>query len=153
MSKFWKALCKLTGIKQNMSTAFHPGASEHSNKTINQQIRYYVQRNQKGWVKALPKIRFDIMNTENASTGLSPFQLCLCRSPHTIPLIIPSRLAAPTLEVEHARDFLERINTIVHDGKDNLSVAKVSQAQATNKHQGKAETFVEGDHVMLSTLN
>jgi hypothetical protein len=61
-----------------MSTAFHlqtDGASEQTNKTVNQAIWYHVQRNQKGWVKALLKICFDIMNTENASTGLSPFML------------------------------------------------------------------------------
>jgi hypothetical protein len=37
VSKFWKALTKLTGIKLKMSSAYHPetdGSSERSNKTI-----------------------------------------------------------------------------------------------------------------------
>lgn len=53
VSKFWKALNILTGVKLKMSSSFHPetdGSSERSNKTINQCIRYHVERNQKGWV-------------------------------------------------------------------------------------------------------
>jgi hypothetical protein len=86
---------KLTGVKLKLSSAFHPqtnSTSERTNKTINQAIRYHVQWNQKGWVKALPCIWFKIMNTVNASTGFLPFQLCLGRSPRIIPPIIPYSL-------------------------------------------------------------
>jgi hypothetical protein len=41
ISKFWRALTKLTGVKLKMSSSFHletDGASEHLNKTINQSI-------------------------------------------------------------------------------------------------------------------
>jgi hypothetical protein len=37
ISKFWKALCKLTGVQLKMSSIYHPetdGSSEQSNKTI-----------------------------------------------------------------------------------------------------------------------
>jgi hypothetical protein len=57
VSKFWKALTKLTGVKLKMSTSYHPEtdrSSERSNKTINQMLRYHVKRNQKGWARALP---------------------------------------------------------------------------------------------------
>ena len=87
VSKFWASLHKLTGVKLKLSSAYHPktdGASERTNKTINQSIRYHVQRHQKGWVRALPRIRFDIMNSVNASTGFSHFQLRLGRSPRVI---------------------------------------------------------------------
>jgi hypothetical protein len=54
VSKFWKALHTLTGVHLKMSTAYHPqtdGASERTNKTLNQCVRYHVERNQKGWVR------------------------------------------------------------------------------------------------------
>ena len=57
MAKFWKHLMLITGIKHCASSAYHPqtdGASEHTNKTINQLIRFHVERNQKGWLQALP---------------------------------------------------------------------------------------------------
>ena len=83
VSCFWKALTKLTGVNLKMSTVYHPetdDSSERSNKTIDQMLRYHVRRNQKGWVRALPRIRFQIMNTVNASTNFSGFQLHLGRS-------------------------------------------------------------------------
>ena len=46
ISCFWKALTKLTGVKIKMSTAYHPqsdGSSEHTNKTINQALRYHIK--------------------------------------------------------------------------------------------------------------
>jgi hypothetical protein len=79
VSKIWKALTKLTGVKLKMSSAYHPetdGLSEQSNKTINQLLQYHVHH-QKGWVHVLPRIQFQIMNTVNTSTGFSGFQLHL----------------------------------------------------------------------------
>jgi len=41
VSRFWKALHKLTGVKLKLSTAYHPetdGASERTNKTVNQAL-------------------------------------------------------------------------------------------------------------------
>jgi len=68
ISHFWRALHKLTGTKIKMSTVYHPqmdGASECTNKTVNQMLRFHVERNQLGWVRALPLVRFNIMNTIN----------------------------------------------------------------------------------------
>src|ERR1700678_1193859 len=56
VSKFWTHLHKLTGVKIKMSTAYHPqtdGASERSNKTVIQAIRFHVERTQRGWARAL----------------------------------------------------------------------------------------------------
>jgi hypothetical protein len=95
VSRFWKALMKLSDIKHKMSTAFHPqtdGTSERTNKTVVQALRFHVERNQSGWAKALPKIRFDIMNTVNVSMGYSPFMLKSAHSPCLIPPLMPAHL-------------------------------------------------------------
>ena len=96
MSHFWKVLFQLTGVKLKMSSGYHPktdGSRKWTNKMVNQAIHFHVERNQKGWVCALPRICFCIMNTINASMGYSGFQLCLGRSPCIIPPIVPSRLS------------------------------------------------------------
>jgi len=59
VSRFWKSLHRLTGIKLKLSTAYHPatdGVSECTNKTVNQSLRFHVEWNQLGWVHALPRI-------------------------------------------------------------------------------------------------
>ena len=73
-SRFWKALARLMGVKLKMSSAHHPKTdrvSEKTNKTVVQCVRFHVDNHQKGWVAALPKIRFDIMNTINKSQDFS----------------------------------------------------------------------------------
>ena len=60
-SRFWHALHKMIGVDLKMSMAYHPqtdGLSERTNKTVNQCIRFYVERHQKGWSKVLPRICF-----------------------------------------------------------------------------------------------
>src|SRR6202000_282528 len=114
MSKFWKALNRLTGVKLKMSTSYHPetdGASERTNKTVNQILRYHVDRSQTGWAKSLPHVRFMIMNTINKSTGYSPFQLRMGRSPRILPPLIPdaARTESKTLEGFQAVELFQNL--------------------------------------------
>jgi hypothetical protein len=136
ISRFWKALTRLAGIKLGMSTAFHPqtdGASKQTNKTVNQCLRFHVSRNQEGWVRALPRVRFAIMNTPPQK--LSPFQLQMGRSPRLIPPIIthPTDPASDSnLDTSNALQVLDRIRLDVQEAKDNLMLAKVFQADQAN---------------------
>ena len=107
-SKFWSAFNKLTNVRLRMSSVYHPqsdGASEWTNKTLNQCLCYHVDRNQSGWRRALPRIRFQMMNTVNASTGFSQFQLRMGRSPPLIPPLV--RDWTNDLEDTHAANIIE----------------------------------------------
>ena len=154
-SELWTALHKLTGVKLKMSTAYHPqtdGASERTNKTLNQAIRYHVDNNQKGWLSKLPRIRFAIMNTVNSSTGFSPFHLKTGRSPRVIPPLTPASTTPTTAEVD-ARQIISRLELDVKEAQDNLLAAKIRQAYHANEHRAPEVIYQEGDLVMLSTEN
>jgi hypothetical protein len=157
--KFWRALTKLTGVKLKMSSSFYlemDGASERSNKTVNQSIQYHVRRNQQGWVAALPCIQFDMMNTINTSSGFSRFQLCLGRSPRIIPPIVTNDLNSElkdTPEAIRAEMIISKLNTDVDEAKDNLLWAKVFQTHFANKTRRADFAFAVGNKVMLSTLH
>ena len=159
--QFWKALTHITGTKLKMLTAYHPemdGSSKHSNKTINQPIRYHVSQNQLGWVCALPCIQFDIMNTINTSTGFSGFQLITGQSPRIItPLITTPSAPDPNSEVNssvtNAHAVLQRLEDNVQAAKDNLLLAKITQAAQKNKGHLAEKTYVIGDKVMFSTFH
>lgn len=157
VSKFWKALTKIAGISMKMTTSFHPegdGISERSNKTVNQSIRYHVRRNQKGWVRALPRIRFDIMSSVNVSTGFSGFQLRMGRSPRVMPPIVArdTRLKVD-IDTAKAEDIVSRLLLDECEAKDNLLQAKVQQAFYLNVYRGAEIVYKVGDRVMLSTMN
>lgn len=154
-SQFWRALHSLAGVKLAMSTAFHPqsdGVSKRSNKTVVQALRYHVDRHQRGWVSALPRVRFHIMNTVNPSMDFSRFQLHLGRSPRIIPPLVshPTSQSIPDID---AHDLLRRIHLDVSEARDNLTLAKVSQRIQADKHRAPEVPFCVGDFVMLNTLN
>lgn len=154
-SRFWRALHKLTGVKLKMSTAYHPqsdGASERTNKTVIQCVRFAVERHQKGWSHALPKIRFDIMNTVNASTGFTPFQLRFGKSPRLLPPIIQAD--HESAEETTAANIITQMCRIEAAAQDNLITAKIRQAAQANKERDLSFPFHVGEQVLvLSTFH
>jgi RNase H-like domain found in reverse transcriptase/Reverse transcriptase (RNA-dependent DNA polymerase)/Integrase zinc binding domain len=159
-SKFWEELHKLTRVKIKMSSAYHPetdGASERTNKTINQLLRYHVNRNQKNWVSALPCVRFGIMNTVNTSTGFSPFQLKSGFSPRVLPPLTQTDreeiLTGGNEDKLRALEVFSRIEQDVQEAQDNLFTAKTRQAHHANTHRDPEHPYAVGDWVMLSTKN
>ena len=155
VSRFWRALHKLTGIDLKLSTSYHPetdGSSERTNKTVNQCIWYYVERNQKGWVKALPIIRFNLMNSVNKSTGFLPFQLRMGRTPRVLPPLIDNLPSADKAELS-ASQIIEGIHNDTLEARDCLTRAKISQSVQSNKSRSLTFPFKVGDRVRLSTFH
>ena len=77
-SKFWSSLCYFLGIKQRLSTAFHPqtdGQTERQNSTMEAYLRAFVNFEQNDWARLLPMAEFAYNNAKNASTGHTPFEL------------------------------------------------------------------------------
>ena len=138
-----------------MSTAYHPesdGASERTNKTVIQAIRFAVERDQKGWVRTLPKVRFDIMNTINASTGFTPFQLRFGKSARILPPITMPHSQNNSRQ-QMADDIITQMQPLQLEAQDNLLTAKIQQAGQENSHRQLAFPFAIGDRVVLSTAN
>ena len=151
---------KLTGINHKLSTTYHPQtdrSSERSNKTIVQCLQFHVERNQKGWAKALPKVRFDIMNTTNASTGTSPFILKTGCSPRLLPPIVTTTTVEEcegvTCEEADAQVFIEAMEEETNAAKDSLLAAKLQQAHFANKDRLPEPVYQVGDKVMLETAH
>ena len=160
VSRFWKALHRLTGVKVKLSSAYHPetdGGSERTNRTVIQMLRYHVTRQQKGWVQALPHIRFQLMNTVHASTGFTPFQLRLGRSPRMLPPLLDvdvHRAAAEFgLSAEQAGALIRRLETYTMEAQDNLQLAKSQQALYADVHRSPEVPHSVGENVLLSTFH
>ncbi|KAJ3567660.1 hypothetical protein NP233_g6218 [Leucocoprinus birnbaumii] len=133
LSTFWQEFTSLLDVKVKMSTAFHPqtdGSSERTNKTVNQLLRNYVTENQEGWVQALPRVRFAIMNTVNASTGYTAL-----------------------MGKEQPAAMIVRLGKNVMTAQDNLLETKINQAATANKHRRDDFPFKVGDQALLSTKN
>ena len=146
VSKFWHAFHKLTGVKLKMSSVYHPqtdSTSECTNKTVIQLICNHVDRHQNGWALALPKVHFDIMNAINSSTGSSPFQIHLGRSPQILPPLAPHDSSSE--ESLDAHILLSNLKQNIWEAQDNLLAAKISQASAANTHRSPSPSFQVSD--------
>ena len=83
-SKFAKELCRLLGIRQNISTAYHPRTdrqSERTNQWLETYLRFFVNYQQDDWAAYLPLAEFAHNNWKNTSTGESPFYLLMGSHP------------------------------------------------------------------------
>lgn len=152
--QFWRALMKLTRVKQKMLSMYHPETadmSKRTNKMVIQALHFHVQQNQRGWVKALPLVCFNYMNTVNTLTRFTPFQLHFGRSPCIIP---PLSLAKDTSEHELTTDQIIRaIKSYTLEAQDNLVLAKSQQAMNANRSCGPELIYKVGDRVSLSTFH
>ena len=77
-SKFWSLLCYFLGIKQRLSTAFHPqtdSQTERQSSTIEAYLWVFVNFKQNDWARLLPMAKFAYNNVKNVSTGFTPFEL------------------------------------------------------------------------------
>ncbi|KAF9544702.1 hypothetical protein CPC08DRAFT_613689, partial [Agrocybe pediades] len=91
------------------------------------------------------------MNSVNKSTGFSPFQIRLGRSPRIIPPLMND--TENDSAEEAPKDFLQRMEQITCEAQDNLLQAKIAQSLQANKSRSADFPFVVGDRVRLSTKN
>ena len=78
ISGVWKNLCKILGIKINLSTAFHPetdGQSEITNQEMERHLCTFVNYQQDDWSEKLGMAEFAANNNQSTSTKLSLFLL------------------------------------------------------------------------------
>ncbi len=90
------------------------------------------------------------MNTVNALTGFTPFQLLFGRQPRVIPPLTPVDTDTPA-ETFDAEKFLKRLDADVMEAQDNLLLAKTNQAYHADKSRGAEHIYNVGDKVLLST--
>ena len=83
-SKFMRELCKLMGIKQNISTAYHPrtdGQSERTNQWVETFLCFITNYKQDDWARWLPMAQFAHNNWPSDTTRKSPFFLLMGYNP------------------------------------------------------------------------
>jgi len=83
-SNFSREICSLLGIKQNISTAYHPqtdGQSERTNQSLEQYLCLYCGTHQKDWAAWLPLAQYTQNSWPNVSTKKTPYELILGYTP------------------------------------------------------------------------
>jgi hypothetical protein len=74
----------MMGVKQLFSSTYRPqtnGQTERLNRTVVELLLQYVSRKQDDWVQTVAVPVYGYNTQVHSSTGLSPFELVLSRSP------------------------------------------------------------------------
>jgi Integrase zinc binding domain len=107
-AKFAEAVCKMLGIMQNISMAYHPqmdGQLEWVNARVEQYLQIYGNAEQDDWPKLLPLAQYVHNSWENASMGYTPFELLLGHTPS----IHLSHERTPIPTVEQRKEWLKQV--------------------------------------------
>lgn len=100
VSKFFEAVCGMLGIKQVITTAYHPhtsGLTERLNKTLVQEIRFYVAERQTEWHEYVQPLNYEYNVQVHRTTGTTTFDLVLTRQPPAL-----QAKTSPTALPDHA---------------------------------------------------
>jgi hypothetical protein len=144
-SKFTHELCKLLGIQQNISTAYHPqtdGQSERSNQWLEKYIRFWVNKRQNDWAQYLPLVEFAHNNWPNESTRESPFHILMGYHLHADYSGTPSTIPRVTTR-------LEQYNEARRKAQDLMRRAQQSWVRHhdTPKYKEGDQVWLEGRHL------
>ena len=138
---FAKAVCKATGIKQNLSTAFHPrtdGQSERMNLWIEVYLRNFINGQQNNWSELLPIVEFAHNSWKHEKTWHTPHELLLGIN--------------PLVNLRTSEDFSPSID---HHLKELIKAREKAQSALQNqtKDPRKLWTLEPGQQVWLDAQN
>ncbi|KAI1005315.1 hypothetical protein K3495_g2905 [Podosphaera aphanis] len=152
---FWSNLCKLTGIKQRRSTAYHPqtdGSTERMNQEVLKYLRAFLGYSQTDWPKLLPTAMSALNNRESTIIGTSPFFATHGYNADPIQQT-PSTTRSTKSPLAQAETFVKRINIGQEIAQAAMKTAQQIMEKSANRHRRPAEHFKPGDAVWLNLKN
>jgi hypothetical protein len=86
-SKFWTELFNLSGVKLQLSSAFHPqidGQSEVTNQILGVYLRCLAGDRPKNWLRWLPWVEYCYNMSYQSALKTTPFEVVYGRAPPTL---------------------------------------------------------------------
>jgi len=149
-SKVWKEFLRLSGIRPQMSTAFHAqtdGQTEHLNQTIEAYLYLFSNHEQNDWVSLLPMAEFAYNNSVTTSSGLSPFYANYGFNPNA------TNPAAVNILNPASKVYAHWMHTVHDEARKGLKSAQERMRQYADPSRKEAPAYQVGDLVMLNGRN
>jgi hypothetical protein len=159
-SVFWKELCRLWGVEERMSTAFHPqtdGQSEIINQELERYLRQYCSWQQDDWDEWLFLAEAAQNAAPSESTKVSPFMATNGYEPRMVFDHQPTKQADDRPEhrskVEQARQFASHQKDIWDNLQAEIKLSQVRMEEFANRKRKPAPIYFPKDYVWLNTKN
>ena len=147
-SVIWKEICRLLGMKQSLTSAFHPqsdGQSERSNQEIEHHLRRLVGYTQEDWADWCPVVEFARNSATKSATGMSPFEATRGFNPRAVVTATRPAPAQPLLNIAPT------MKKILSELQDNMTLTR--RLMADSSGGSPHPDYKVGDLVWLSTRN
>ena len=153
-AEFWRAVFNSSGTQLRMSTPYHPetdGQTERANRTLLAMLRKFADDSGTVWEEQLPWLEFAYNDSEQSSTGYTPFFLCTGRNPHTPlrNLIHEDGTSVPD-DSPAGREFKKRLEDALSVAQRNLHLSRAKQAYHVDRAR-QPSPFKRGDEVLLDS--
>lgn len=155
VSEFWDELCKILGIKMQLTTARHPetdGQTEIMNQYLTQRLRPMVNYAQDDWSELLPFVDMAQACLPHESTGLSPFMIetgCEPRMSYDWnKRTTEFDSSSSRMTRQAAQEYAARIHAAWETTKGNMKRAQERQAKNANRKRRPVD-FNIGDFVYV----
>ena len=148
-SKFWSSLCSFFGIKERLSTTFHPqtdGQIKQQNSTIEAYLRAFVNFEQNDWARLLPIAKFVYNNEKHLNTGHTLFELNCGYHP----CVFFEKDTNPCSQSKLADKLSAKLQDLITVCQENLYHAQELQKQAHDKGV-KPRSYASGNKVWLNS--
>jgi RNase H-like domain found in reverse transcriptase/Reverse transcriptase (RNA-dependent DNA polymerase)/Integrase zinc binding domain/Integrase core domain/Chromo (CHRromatin Organisation MOdifier) domain len=159
ISKFFQSVCKLLGVKQTFSTAYHPqtnGQCERFNRTVLNSISHYISDNQDNWDELSYVATYAFNTTVHSSTGHTPFELSLARKTPTPVLAQKAEygmMSANLTKTAYRQKILAQCEEFGKAAKEQLSAAQQRYKKAYDAHVRVRNADIQvGDLVFVRTF-
>ena len=153
---FWRHLCRLAGIEQRLSTAFHPetdGSTERMNQEVLSYLRAFISYAQYDWPELLPSAMLAINNRDTV-LGMSPFFMTHGYHAEPIQQTEPEGTQLPLCNpAQRAEAFVSRIREAQEYAAAAMASVQQRMEDSANRRRTPAERFEVGDKVWLNLKN
>ncbi|XP_076032460.1 uncharacterized protein LOC143020182 [Oratosquilla oratoria] len=154
-SVLFAEVLKLLGIKQTLSTAYHPqsqGALERFHQTMKSMIRKFCCEEDSGWDEGLQFLLFAIRETPSESLGVSPFELLFGRKVRGPLKVIKDHLISlPSTKLVTVNNYITSLKSNL-DKVRSFAKTNLAHAQSVMKtnfdSKALVREFKEGDLVL-----
>jgi hypothetical protein len=153
----WSFMCKILGIKQRLSTAYHPetdGSTERANQVVEEFVRHFCSRHQEDWDELMPIAQAAISQRDATSTGVSPFFLAHGYHPNLGESIqLPEENGPPRSPAQAAIARVRQIQECTELVQSTMAYAQQRQQEIHDKHRDPPQAYRVGDKVWLDMRN
>ena len=155
-AKLFSEMCELLGVDKTRTTPYHPqsdGMVERLNRTLEDMLSHYVQKDQKNWDSILPQVMMAYRSSVHETTRCTPFKLMFGREVRLPIDLMFGQVPDHDTQMsttDYARHLRDRLESVFEYARVHITSGQRRQKEYYDRKAVKRPYSV-GNHVWLYT--